>query len=251
MERKYQYDFSAGGDAMFDVTGRTRKAETMVRVLADFIGTPLGNLALLNVGGSAGIIDSVLAEHFGAVSNIDIDADAIRFARERFQRPNLEFRVGDALAIDFPDDHFDVVVCSQVYEHVVDAEQMMREIFRVLKPGGVCYFAASNRLMWNEPHYNLPLLSVVPRPLAHLYVRLSGRANQYHELHYSYWGLKKLVSRFVVHDYTKKMVDDPEHFAIAYMVPAAGVKGALVRVIATHFLWLMPGYVWLLQKPEA
>lgn len=251
MERNYQYDFSAGGDAMFDVTGRTRKAETMVRVLSDFIGTPLGGLTLLNVGGSAGIIDSVLADHFGTVSNIDIDADAIRFARERFQRPNLEFRVGDALAIDFPDGHFDVVVCSQVYEHVADAEQMMREIFRVLKPGGVCYFAASNRLMWNEPHYNLPLLSVVPRPLAHLYVRLAGRASQYHELHYSYWGLKKLVSRFVVHDYTQKMVDDPERFAIAYMVPATGLKGALVRVIATHFRWLMPGYVWLLQKPAA
>ena len=249
MERNYQYDFSAGGDAMFDVTGRTRKAETMVRVLSDFIGTPLDGLTLLNVGGSAGIIDSVLADHFGTVSNIDIDADAIRFARERFQRPNLEFRVGDALAIDFPDGHFDVVVCSQVYEHVADAEQMMREIFRVLKPGGVCYFAASNRLMWNEPHYNLPLLSVVPRPLAHLYVRLAGRASQYHELHYSYCGLKRLVSRRVVHDYTKKMVDDPERFAIAYMVPATGVKGALVRVIATYFRWLMPGYVWLLQKP--
>lgn len=249
MDRGYQFDFSAQNSAMFDVEGRTRKAETMVRVLADFLGDRLGTASLLNVGGSAGIIDNHLAQHVGRVTGIDIDADAIRFAAERHDRPNLEFRVGDAMALEFPDARFDIVVCSQVYEHVPDAARMMREIFRVLKPGGVCYFAAGNRLMWNEPHYNLPLLSVLPRALAHRYVRWSGRADHYHELHFTYWGLRRLVAGFRLHDYTRRMAQDPVAFGVDYMIPAAGPKHALVNLVATFAFWLMPGYIWLLEKP--
>lgn len=235
---------------MFDRTSRTRKAETMVRVLGEFIKAAPGELSVLNVGGSAGIIDNHLARHFGRVVGIDIDADAIAFARSQHQRGNLEFRIGDALNLDFPDAAFDIVICSQVYEHVPDAARMMAEIFRVLKPAGVCYFAASNRLMWNEPHYNLPLLSVLPRPLAHLYVRLAGRASHYHELHYSYWGLRRLVARFILHDYTRRMVQDPERFGVSYMVPSGGLKGGLVRFMAACLYWMFPGYIWLLQKPS-
>lgn len=222
----------------------------MVRVLADFIGKPLGSLSVLNVGGSAGIIDNHLARSFGLVTGIDIDAHAIDFARTQFQRENLEFRLGDALNLDFPDESYDVVICSQVYEHVPDAGKMMAEIFRVLKPGGVCYFAASNRLMWNEPHYNLPLLSVLPRPLAHLYVRAMRRASHYHELHFSYWGLRRLISRFILHDYTRRLVRDPDRFGVSYMIPAAGPRGVAIRFVATFLYWLMPGYIWLLQKPS-
>jgi SAM-dependent methyltransferase len=86
--------------------------------------------------------------------------------------------VADALHLPFADDSLDVVICSHVYEHVPEPVQMFREIHRVLCMGGVCYFSAGNRLMWNEPHYNLPLLSVLPRPLAHLYIRLAGWQGQ-------------------------------------------------------------------------
>lgn len=250
MERGYQYDFSGGSGAMFDEQGRTRKAETMVRVLAELAGDRLGGLSLLNVGGSAGIIDNHLAQHVGRVVGIDIDEKAIRFAQSRYSRPNLEFRLGDAMALDFPDASFDVAVCSQVYEHVPDAARMMAEIHRVLKPGGWCYFAASNRLMWNEPHYNLPLLSVLPRPLAHRYVRWAGKADHYHELHFSYWGLRRLVARFRLRDFTRAMARDPVRYGVDYMIPPAGVKHLLVNLVATFAFWLMPGYIWVLEKPR-
>lgn len=251
MDRGYQYDFSVNSQAMFDVQGRTRKAETMVRVIADFAGDRLGGMVLLNVGGSAGIIDDHLAQHFGRVVGIDIDENAIRFAQERYSRPNLELRLGDALQLDFPEASFDVVVCSQVYEHVPDAARMMAEIHRVLKPGGVCYFAAGNRLMWNEPHYNLPLLSVLPRALAHRYVRWAGKASHYHELHFTCWGLRRLVARFTLHDYTRPLARDPVRFGVDYMIPPSGLKHTVINLIATYAYWLMPGYIWLLEKPRA
>lgn len=250
MDRGYQYDFSVHNSGMYDVEGRTRKAETMVRVIEDFAGARLGDMDLLNVGGSAGIIDNHLAQRFRRVVGIDIDESAIRFAVSRYSRPNLEFCVGDALALNYPDASFDVVICSHVYEHVPDAAKMMAEIYRVLKPGGLCYFAAGNRVMWNEPHYNLPLLSVLPRWLAHRYVRWAGKADHYHELHFTCWGLRRLVAGYTLHDYTRALARDPERFGVDYMIPATGPKHALVNFISRVLYWMMPGYIWLLEKPR-
>ena len=162
---------------------------------------------------------------------------------------NLEFRVGDAMQIDASNGSFDLVVCSQVYEHVPDAKKMMNEIFRVLKPGGYCYFAASNRLMWNEPHYNLPLLSVIPRVFAHWYIRLSGKAKFYHELHYSYWGLRRLVKAFEILDYTRETIFSPERYKTDYMLKPGTRKHRLAKFLAHYFIWLVPGYIWMLKKP--
>ncbi|MBK6281247.1 MAG: class I SAM-dependent methyltransferase [Gammaproteobacteria bacterium] len=59
---------------------------------------------------------------------MDIDEAAIVAARERYRDiANLEFRIGDAMAIEFADASFDIVLCCHVYEHVPDAARMMRE----------------------------------------------------------------------------------------------------------------------------
>lgn len=249
MAREYQYGFASSSEAMFDVDGREKKARTMVAVLQECLSKPLAECRLLNVGGSTGIIDNFLADHFGQVTGIDIDEPAIAYASKAFQREHLCFQVGDALNLKFPDASFDVVVCSHVYEHVPDAAQMMKEIYRVLTPGGVCYFAAGNRLMWNEPHYNLPLLSVIPRPLAHVYIRLAKRAESYYEHHFSYWGLRRLVRAFSVEDFTRRMVTDPARYHVEYMVPPHTLKAAVAAIVARWFYWLCPGYIWVLRRP--
>lgn len=249
MTRHYQYQFSSKSAAMFDTVGRERKARTMVAVISDAIG-PLKDLSLLDVGGSTGIIDNYLAGHFGNVVGIDIDDAAIKHARETHKKGNLEFMAADALSLPFPDDSFDVVICSQVYEHVPDPARMLDEIFRVLKPGGICYFAANNRLKLNEAHYNLPLLSVIPRPLAHIYMRLAGKGNYYYEQHLSYWGLRSLTKRFTRIDYTLKTVFDPEKYFTDYMIRPKGLKAASARIVLKYFYWASPAYIWLLQKPD-
>lgn len=251
MKREYQYNFSSKSNAMYDSSGRRRKAETMVAVLNDYFSRPLNEMDVLSVGSSAGIIDDYLADHFRSVVGIDIDEPAIEHARKEFQKPNLTFQLGDALNLEFSDNAFDVVICSQVYEHVPNPQKMMDELFRVLVPGGVCYFAAGNRIMWNEPHYNLPLLSIVPRSIANFYVRLARKSSNYHELHYTYWGLKKLVRRFVKHDYTLKTIYSPLKYHTDYMVQPGSIKAFIAKFVAGNFLWLSPGYIWLLEKPES
>ncbi len=220
----------------------------MLSVLEDFLPKPLSKCDILNVGGSAGAIDNFLANHAAKVVGIDIDEGAIRHARQAFQKKNLEFHVADALNMPFNDASFDVVICSHVYEHVPDPAQMFDEIYRVLRPEGVCYFSAGNRLMWNEPHYNLPLLAILPRPLAHLYIRAAGKADHYHEKHLTYWGLKSLVRNFRRKDYTVRLINEPSRFHTEYMLPPGSVKARLARMVASWLYWALPGYIWVLQK---
>ena len=249
MNRSYQYNFSNTAAGKYDVCGRERKAKTMMAVLKDYFKSELCSFSLLNVGGSTGIIDNYIADYFHSVISIDIDEPAINKAKENYQKNNLEYQIGDALSLQFGNNTFNIVICSHTYEHVASPEIMLDEIYRVLVPGGVCYFAASNRLMWREPHYNLPLLSVVPRPISHLYLKLTRKADHYHELHYTYWGLKALIKKFIVYDYTQKLICDPNKYCVGYMLPPGSLKTKIARLITLKFIWLSPGYIWLLKKP--
>ena len=250
MKREYQYNFSQLPAGQYNVAGREKKAKTMISVLREYIDNPLENLTLLDIGASVGIIDNYLASYFKLVIGIDLDYHAISQAKQLSNKKNLIFQVGDAMNLQFSNNTFDVVICSQVYEHVPNPEKMMREIHRVLKPGGVCYFAASNRFMLIEPHYNLPLLSVIPRPLAHLYVRLTKKADYYYELHYTYWGLKKLVESFKLIDYTEKLINNPIKYKIDYMLQPGSIKQKIVKLLIKFFPWISSGYIWLLEKQE-
>lgn len=220
----------------------------MLSVLEDSLHKPLSECTVLNVGGSAGAIDNFLADHAAKVVGIDIDEGAIRHAQQTFQKENLEFQVADALNLPFDDLSFDVVICSHVYEHVPDPVKMFDEIYRVLRSEGICYFSAGNRLMWNEPHYNLPLLAILPRPLAHVYIRAAGKADYYHEKHLTYWGLKSLVRRFKRKDYTVRLINEPPRFHTEYMLPPGSIKARVAGMVASWLYWALPGYIWVLQK---
>jgi 2-polyprenyl-3-methyl-5-hydroxy-6-metoxy-1,4-benzoquinol methylase len=251
MSRGYQHDFSSlHGDSMYDKEARERKANTMIRVLSHNFGEEnIAQMSLLDVGSSTGIIDNYLSRAFAEVTGIDIDTRAVEHAKKAFANESLHFCTGDAMSLDFPENSFDVVICSQIYEHVPDARQMMDQIFRVLKPEGVCYFAAGNRLSIEEHHYKLPFLSVIPRPLGHLYLRMTGKGTYYYEKHLSYWGLQSLVASFDIIDYTGKVINDPEGFDVAYMLEPGSRKQKLAQFIVQRLYWLCPGYIWLLKKP--
>ena len=250
-EREYQHGFSLQHPEVFDVESRTRKANAALAVLRDVFGPRLDTLRLLNVGASSGAMDATFAPAFAEVVGIDIDAHAIQHAQANYQRDNLRFIVADALAIPFPDASFDVVVCSQIYEHVPDQPALFREIRRVLRAGGVCYFAATSRLVVIEPHYRLPFLSWLPAPFADFYLRVLGRGDSYYERMHALPALRRLTSAFSIDNYTVRMLDDPERFAIADMVPPGSLKQKISRFIAAKMPLICPGYIWILHKDES
>ncbi|MEM9939386.1 MAG: methyltransferase domain-containing protein [Pseudomonadota bacterium] len=82
------------------------------------------------------------------IVGIDLDEPSLEKAREgldyldqlddgpKSKGGSTKFATGDATALDFPDDHFDAVICSEVLEHLPDYDAALREMRRVLKPGG-------------------------------------------------------------------------------------------------------------------
>ncbi len=249
MKRTYQKNYSDIKKEMYDIEDREKKAKTMVAVLEDYYSShSIREKSVLDIGASTGIIDNYLARYFQSVTGVDIDDKGVKYAASTYKKDNLTFLVGDAMDLQFQANSFDIVICSQVYEHVPDAFSMMNEIYRVLKPGGVCYFAATNRLKLVEAHYHLPFLSILPRFLAHIYIRLAGKASFYHEMHFSFWKLKNLVKKFKRIDYTKELIENSDKFETSYLFTKGSLKAKIAIFIVQYATWLCPGYIWLLKK---
>jgi ubiquinone/menaquinone biosynthesis C-methylase UbiE len=82
-------------------------------------------------------------------------------------------------ALPFRDSSIDIVISLQVLEHVAGPEAMLREVFRVLRPGGTFYLTCENYLSWREPHYRVFWLPLLPKPLGALYLKLRGRSPEF------------------------------------------------------------------------
>jgi ubiquinone biosynthesis O-methyltransferase len=80
-----------------------------------------------------------------SVVGVDISKQAIKFARRRYSRDNLQFMVKDCCDLDFNDGSFDFVVSSQVIEHLPCYEKFLADIQRILKPNGVFVVGTVNR----------------------------------------------------------------------------------------------------------
>ncbi len=74
-----------------------------------------------------------------------LDLNPVRIARARaVDRASNQIAAGSVTALPFASGHFDVVLCNHVIEHVPDAEAAIREIVRVLRPGGLAIVGVPN-----------------------------------------------------------------------------------------------------------
>jgi len=247
-DNKYQRNFSHKYPELYNFTEREQKAKKIIAVLKDFLKIDLGKLRLLDIGSSTGIMTNFLSKHFYETIGIDIDEQGVKFSNDNFKSDHLSFKIDDAMNLSFPDNSFDIVNCSHIYEHVPDSKRLMDEIYRVLKPDGVCFFAAGNRLVFMEAHYKLPFLSIVPKWIAHKYIKFFKKADFYYENHLTYWGLKKLVSRFEINDYSKKIIKDPVKYFATDMVKEKSFLQTFYLVVLNLAYWLCPTYIWVLKK---
>jgi SAM-dependent methyltransferase len=103
---------------------------------ADFGGTR--GLKVLEIGCGLGTDGAQFAKAGADYTGIDLTEAATDLARTRFEIFGLpgEFRVADAEDLDFADASFDRVYSHGVLHHTPDTARAIREIYRVLKPGG-------------------------------------------------------------------------------------------------------------------
>lgn len=116
---------------------------------------------VLDIATGTGIVPLLAAEQVGAdgkITGIDISAEMIEFAKQKLSPiSNLQFLVGDAENLDFPDASFNAALCASSLFFVPDMEQALKEAKRVLKPGGFVLFNSFEpgflqplRQLWNE-----------------------------------------------------------------------------------------------------
>lgn len=129
-------------------------------------GTGYGSRILLNRGAAK-------------VTGLDTSIEAIEFANNRYKIDGLEFRIGNILNIDFPENYFDVVVCFETIEHVNNQEKVFSELQRILKLKGLLIVSTPNRRITS------PFRSINKPP-----------SNPFHKVEYTLEELTKLLENY-------------------------------------------------------
>ena len=99
-------------------------------------------LRILDLGCGTGELARALAGQGFQVTGIDISEASLAVARE--QNPGVSFQNADMTALPFPNSHFDAVIAMTSLEFCRDKITALREIKRVLKPGGYLYAEVRN-----------------------------------------------------------------------------------------------------------
>lgn len=92
---------------------------------------------LLDIGCGAGYHVRHLARRARRVTAIDVDRVALEVARRRVRSSRVAFLAYDGEGLPFADASFDAVTMLDVLEHVADRPNLVAEVSRVLRPGGV------------------------------------------------------------------------------------------------------------------
>lgn len=90
-----------------------------------------------------------LDQQFQPRQLIGLDIDPMVLRKARTMTPRCQAKVDllecNAMQIDLPDNHVDMLFCHQTFHHLVDHNKAIAEFYRVLKPGGLLLFAESTR----------------------------------------------------------------------------------------------------------
>ncbi|WP_344590694.1 class I SAM-dependent methyltransferase [Actinomadura vinacea] len=170
---------------------------------------------VLDMGCGAGRHAFELYRRGAHVVAFDQDADELAGVEKMFGAMRLEGEVpadaaaetvrGDALELPFPDGHFDKIVASEVLEHIPDDMRAMRELLRVLRPGGRLAVTVPSwlpeRVCWalSEDYHTAPGGHIRIYTRAELEAKLKAtgfRVNGHHHahgLHAPYWWIKCAV----------------------------------------------------------
>ncbi len=98
--------------------------------------------SVLDVGCGGGYASEHLARRGASVFGTDIMKESLGQARVHAAAENLriEYRLCTPERLPFDDNTMDAVTCFDVLEHIPDKERILREIGRVLKPGGLFFY---------------------------------------------------------------------------------------------------------------
>ncbi len=197
---------------------------------------PLASRRVLDIGsGMGGFLVAARRNGIAAIG-IEPHADYGTITRLRASRydlaPFLARAVGEHLP--FRNGAFTVVLAQDILEHVQDPDATLREIARVLAPGGVALVTAINRFAWRDPHYHIRGLNWLPRPVAERVIARVGRTKRgagfadnqrLSDMYYDTWAgfvQRCAAAELVATDVRSVSVADPT-------IRPGGLRGAVVQ----------------------
>lgn len=146
--------------------------EWHIPTAADFANSK--NLKILEIGCGLGTDGAQFAKAGANYTGIDLTQAAVDLAKRRFELFQLPgtFRVADAERLDFPDNSFDLVYSHGVLHHTPDTAGAIREVHRVLRPGGRAVV-----MLYHRNSYNYRVnISILRRTGVHLLRWKAGRS---------------------------------------------------------------------------
>jgi len=108
--------------------------ERLGEIVGDF-KTFRKNNRMLDIGFGSAILMQIARKKGWQVNGLEISAPAI----ENAQKLGFEVFKGELAEAGFPDDHFDVVMASEILEHLSEPQKILKEIARILRPGGLLW----------------------------------------------------------------------------------------------------------------
>jgi SAM-dependent methyltransferase len=183
-----------------------REQDERLRLIARYGGS-LERRRILDLGSGMGGTSVALGLAGAAPLAFEYNRAYCDIIRLRAGRYDLALPVinGAGEQLPFADRSFDLAICWDVVEHVQDPERLLAELARVLRPGGRALLTVINRFAFRDPHYHLPLLNWLPRPLAEAMIARRGRSKsdsdfsdrqKLSEMHYyTMPGFRRLAAR--------------------------------------------------------
>lgn len=226
---------------------REQQAEKILAIIKDYFGhKDFHNFRCLEVGCGTGKISRYFADKVKGIWGIDISTDL--FVKDLLKElPNLGLSQSDGAHLPFQDSSFDMILLPQVYEHTLKQKALLAETYRVLRPGGVCFFSGPNKLQLIERHYFLPFLSWLPNKWSTAYLRLTSKGEEYDIYPRTFWFLKELTKEFTRIDYTTQIIHNPGKFGLRERFGRLNLTWMPIWVIRI-FEPIFPNYNWILVK---
>ncbi|KKS03406.1 MAG: Methyltransferase type 11 [candidate division WWE3 bacterium GW2011_GWE2_42_25] len=109
---------------------------------------------ILDMGCGEGFYSMVFDNLYDCkITAVDYDPEILSLAHKWLDgRKNVSLEQGDITKLRFPDNYFDKIVCTEVLEHIDDDVTAIKELYRVLKPGGIIAITVPNKnypLLWD------------------------------------------------------------------------------------------------------
>ena len=107
---------------------------------------------VLDIASGEGYGSFMLSQKAASVVGVDLNRQAVEAAKAKYRKENLTFLCADAVAVPLPDHSFDSIVSFESIEHIPSPASFLKELHRLLVPGGLLIISSPNKSPFDAYH---------------------------------------------------------------------------------------------------